>query len=82
MRRIAAGAAGAAGPLSIGLPISWRHWGDIRLTHTHTWSRERQIMHRHAPPPFFRSVADDMVRQFTEGPCILDGELLVWNKKR
>lgn len=34
------------------------------------------------PPSFFCSVADDMVRQFTEGPCILDGELLVWNKKR
>ncbi|PRW39278.1 dynamin-related GTPase isoform A [Chlorella sorokiniana] len=28
------------------------------------------------------NVADAMIRQFTTGPCILDGELLVWNKKR
>ena len=63
-----------------------RSAGSIGLTHTHTWSRERQTctdIHPPLPPPsFFCSVADDMVRQFTEGPCILDGELLVWNKKR
>ncbi|EFN52891.1 hypothetical protein CHLNCDRAFT_138420 [Chlorella variabilis] len=27
------------------------------------------------------SVVDDMIRRYTRGPCVLDGELIVWNKK-
>lgn len=28
------------------------------------------------------SVADEIIQRHTKGTCILDGEMVVWNKKR
>lgn len=45
------------------------------------WTPSQPLLQTHVCVPL-RSVADEIIRRHTMGPCILDGEMVVWNKKR